>query len=197
MRLASTDSQRWWYSITIIALVAFLLRMAALWMHTPMITQGDEGEYIELAKQIEQSGEFRTTGFIQRVFQGGEPGQPTAYRSPVLPLFLAAHYLPFGSSQTYPRITLGLLSAATCMLISILGRSLGFGAAGLIAASLWAVWPTAVFGPYGADRFYPETLAVFFLVGHILAVSSHSHTPTASRPIVAGSLLELAFLTRS
>ncbi|MCI0390926.1 MAG: glycosyltransferase family 39 protein [Acidobacteria bacterium] len=196
MRLNSSDSRRWWFSIAAIALVAFMLRMAILWLHTPMITQGDEGEYIELAKQIEQSGDFRTTNFIQRVFQGGEPGQPTAYRSPVLPFFLAAHYLLFGSSQTYPRITLGLISAVTCILIALLGRILGLGAAGLIAASLWAVWPPAVFGPYGADRFYPETLAVFFLVSHIAAVSSLSHTPTTIRAIVAGLLLGLTVLTR-
>src|SRR5262249_21454292 len=139
---------------------------------------------------------FRTSSFIQRIFQGGEPGQPTAYRSPVLPAVLAAHYLLFGPSPTYPRITLSLFSAATCILIALLGRQFGYSAAGLIAASLWAVWPPAVFGPYGADRFYPETLAVFLLVGHIVAVASLSHTPSTLRAIIAGSLLGLAVLTR-
>ncbi len=161
-----------------------------------MVTQGDEGEYIELAQQLAQTGEYRTASFIQRLFQGGEPGEPTAYRSPVLPVFLAAHYMLFGPSQTHPRITLGLFSAATCILIALLGRLSGFSAAGLIAASVWAVWPPAVFGPYGADRFYPETLGVFFLVSHVVAVTCLCRTPTTFRAILAGSLLGLAVLTR-
>jgi 4-amino-4-deoxy-L-arabinose transferase-like glycosyltransferase len=188
--------QRQFAMLVLILVGAFAIRVGVMVKRSPMLFGGDEGEYVALARGLASSGEFRSTDFIQDIFQGGRPGDPTAYRSPVLPAFLAVHYMTFGDSQWIPRLVLVAISSLTCLLLALLGCGQGRCGAGLLAACAWAVWPPAVIGPYAADRFYPETLAVFFLVGHSVALVWSEHRKTDLPAAIGGLGLGLAVLTR-
>lgn len=167
-----------------------------LWNNTPIILKGDEPEYVTIAEGLNQEGRFSSTPAMLKLYQGGKPGDPTAYRSPVLPLIIAAHYRLFGSSLTYPRITLILLSSLTCVLLAFLGRNIGYPLAGLLAGAIWALWPPALFGSYSADRLLNENLAAFFLVGSTILMLTFRHALTPVRIVASGLLLGLAILTR-
>ena len=172
------------------------LHATMLWNNTPIILKGDEPEYVTIAEALNQEGRYRSTEAMLKLYQGGKPGDSTAYRSPVLPLILVAHYRIFGTSLTYPRITLILLSSLTCVLLAFLGRNIGYPLAGLVAGAIWALWPPAFFGAYSADRLLNENLAAFFLVGSIILMLGFRHAPTPLRIITSGLLLGLAILTR-
>lgn len=192
----ANELRRWSQAVLIIACLAFAIRIAVMWHRTPMNPSGDEPEYIGLAHQLSQTGHFRITQPYQSLFEGGRSGDPTAFRSPVLPAFLAIHYRLFGFSETPPRVTMALLGVLACVLIAILGRQLLSPLAGLIAAACWAFWPPAILSPYAADRFTPEHLGTTVLLAHLVALAAVLHKPTTARIAVAGGLLGLAILTR-
>jgi hypothetical protein len=178
----------------VIVAISLVARLYVIWWRTPMLLGGDESEYVSLAQNLLRQSGF-VSGQIQRVFQGGNPGEPTAYRSPVLPAFLAAHYLVFGFRQVVPRVVLATLSALTGLALGLGAKALGWPRAGCVAALTWALWPPAVIGPYAADRYCPETLGVVLLVGHIvILMGKKSISP--GRAAMAGLLVGLAALTR-
>lgn len=191
-----TPLKHFWVYALAIGMVAMFLHATMLWNNTPIIPKGDEPEYITIAEALNQEGRFRSTNAMLKLYQGGKPGDPTAYRSPVLPLMLVAHFKLFGSSLTYPRITLILLSSLTCVLLAFLGRNIGYPLAGLVAGAIWALWPPALFGSYSADRILNENLAAFFLVGSIILMLSFRRAPAPLRAVTSGLLLGLAVLTR-
>jgi 4-amino-4-deoxy-L-arabinose transferase-like glycosyltransferase len=183
--------------LAVVFVLSLTARLLVLSEHRVMVVGGDEREYVGLAEQLASTGEFRSSDFIQHLFQGGRPGDPTAYRTPVLPTLLALHYALFGPSYFFPRLTLILLSALTCVFLALVGYGLGRPRAGLMAASLWAFWPPAVIGPYAADRFYPETLGVFFLLAHTATLVWIGRVKRqVTLATLSGVFLGLAVLTR-
>lgn len=193
---SANELRRWSQAVLVIACLALAIRLAVLSHRMPMNPSGDEPEYIALGQQLAQTGHFRITEPYQSFFEGGHPGDPTAFRNPILPALLAAHYRVFGFSQTPPRVTMVLLGVLACVLIAILGRQLLSPPVGLAAAACWALWPPAVFGPYAADRFTPEHLGTTLLLAHLVALAAVIHKPTTARVVLAGGLLGLAILTR-
>lgn len=196
LKLPQTALKHFWIYAMAIGLIALCGRAAMLSYNTQIIIRGDELEYVTLAEQLNQDGTFRSTSAMQRMFQGGKPGDPTAYRSPVLPAIIAGHFRLLGPSLTYPRITLILLSSTTCVLLAVLGKNIGSPLAGLIAGAMWAVWPTVLFSFYAADRLLTENLGLFFLVCHVFVLALARRSPTVVRVTLSGLLLGLAILTR-
>lgn len=108
-----------------IFLVAFVIRGVVLWQTHPMVIYRDEPEYVSLAQYLIKTGSFVSGDFIPTTGQSGKTGDPTAFRSPVLPVFLAGHFLVFGEDLLYPRISLIFLSSLTGFLLEFIGFRLG------------------------------------------------------------------------
>lgn len=187
------------FALTLVGifLVAAACRLYVLNERLPMHLEGDEPDYVELAYTLMTTGEFRRSASTEVLFGGGKPEAHTAYRSPVLPAFLAAHYRVFGLSHTYPRLSLVSLSCLTCVLVALLAVELFDWKVGIVAGALWALWPTAVFAPYASDRFYPETLAIMLLVAHsLLLVRLLRSQAGTGLAMICGVCLGGAVLTR-
>lgn len=179
-----------------IVVLGFALRVGVLVRSTPFQPGGDESEYVGLATVLVATGEFRTSAAIQDIFQGGKPGDLTAYRSPVLPALIAVHYRVFGPIDLYPRLTLALVGALTCGVLACAGFRLAGSISGCAAALIWAVWPPAVLGPYASDRYYPETLGVFFLAAGTTCLIRAAPSLGTRQAVLAGTMIGFAVLTR-
>ncbi|MGE0132758.1 MAG: glycosyltransferase family 39 protein [Blastocatellales bacterium] len=180
----------------LVFLVAVALRGFNLWYSTPIVLGGDEPEYVGLAENLIREGRFVSSKKIQVIFQGGRPGEPTAYRSPVLPFFLAIHYKLFGSSHTWPRLSLILLSSAVCLFLAFMGKLIGNPSAGLLASTLWAINPPSVFGDYSSDRLYSEALSTFLLTGAFMFLALFYARPVQRHVVMSALFLGLAILSR-
>jgi Dolichyl-phosphate-mannose-protein mannosyltransferase len=193
---AGRDARKFILCLVLIFIGALAIRGLVLWRSSPISFRGDELEYVSLAETLLKEGRFVTTERKAIVFQGGKPGEPTAFRSPALPLFLAAHYKIFGHSHVFPRLTLIFLSSTICIFLAVIGRCAGYAHAGLLASALWAVNPPSVVGDYSSDRLCSENLGVFFLTGGFTALTLFYLKPGLRRITVAGLFLGIAVLSR-
>lgn len=190
-------SKHFWWWVIVITILAFAVRASVLWASVPVeLRGGDEPEYAALGKAMLAEKSFVTSDFVQVVFQGGKPGEATAFRSPVLPFFIAGHYAIFGENNVFPGISLILLASIVCVFLAVSGRMIANSAAGLTAAAIWAFYPPSVWSPYGADKFYPEGLSIFFLTGAVAFLLAGWRQYRWWKIAVAGALLGLAVLTR-
>jgi 4-amino-4-deoxy-L-arabinose transferase-like glycosyltransferase len=127
----------------LIMLLGFLCR--ATYNRLDLMEEGVPAQYgyetSQVAKSIATGHGF---GNPYPLIQTG----PTAIMPPVYPYLLAGIYKVFGvhSSASYLVATSlsGLFSTLTCIPIFFLGRRLGGDICGLVAAGLWAVFPTAI-----------------------------------------------------
>jgi len=191
------SDSHWW--IFVVILMAFAVRISVmLWLGRTGVYGGDEAEYVALAKQLLRTGRYCNPPVDKwaNPIQGGRPGDPTAFRTPGFPLFLACHYWLFGEHDIFPKITLVLLSSLTCMLVAALGREVFSRSCGLFAGMIWAFWPPAILSGYRADSFYTETLATFLVVASITSFSFLIRKNSSYLPGIAGLLLGLAILSR-
>jgi 4-amino-4-deoxy-L-arabinose transferase-like glycosyltransferase len=181
--------------LVLIAAVATAARLATLWPISPL--GADEVGYHALAEVLVTTGSYRTPEVYWYPLQGGKPGDPTAFRTPAFPVFLAGHYALLGPSDVYPRVTLIVLDVINCLLLIRLGaRVLGSPPAGFVAGAAWAVWPPALVSGYGASSIMPETLGAFLLLGGVLTLARLLRRPSPVAAAGAGLLLGLAILTR-
>jgi 4-amino-4-deoxy-L-arabinose transferase-like glycosyltransferase len=118
---------------------------------------------------------------------------PTAYRVPGTSLFWAALFWSFGHSYSVVRIAQCVLDSLTILLIYELGRLCFSEAVALLAAALYALWPTALFysSQLGSDLLYAFLFCCF-----IFAALKFGERPNWPRAIAAGMLLGVAMLTR-
>lgn len=124
-------SLRFVWMAVLIATIALGIRLVVTWQSPSSELYGDEPEYIDLAKGLLVNGQYVSTEKMQTSFQGGKPGEPTAYRSPVFPFFLAIHFKLFGESYLWPKLSLITISSAICLLLAYLGKLVGEARAGL------------------------------------------------------------------
>lgn len=179
----------------IIMAVGLGLRLFMVWQNTPLMKGGDEFEYESIAKVLSETGNY-VSDKIQRQAQGGKPGEPTAYRTPVLPVFLAIHYKIFGFNNTPPRISLAFLSALCCLVLALLGWNLGYATQGLIASGLWALWPSDLFSDFVLGRLYPETLGTLLFLSSFALLAAYLKNKRMAFLIGSSILIGLAALAR-
>ena len=118
------------------------------------------------------------------------------YHPPGYYYFLASIYAVAGHSYLAVRIVQAFVDTLTCLLIYLLGKLIFGEAAGLLAATLAAVYPPLIFY---TGVLLTETVSTFLLTGTALLLL-HVRTRQLSRYmflILAGLLLGLAIITRS
>jgi 4-amino-4-deoxy-L-arabinose transferase-like glycosyltransferase len=164
--------------------IAYTL-LAAPW---PPGLFNDEAYYATLAKLLE-SGE----GFVRpaEFFRDGL-SLPTAERAPLFPLALAG-LAGLGLDGGDGRLLGVLTGAGTIVALGLLGRRLGGLRAGLMAASLGALYPTLI----AADgALMTESLYGLFAGFALLAAYRLVDAPGTGRALALGALLGLAALVR-
>ncbi len=151
---------------------------------------GDASEYVTIAVQLVSTQSYS-------IIHPGFVGAPTARRSPLFPLLLAACFALFGNGRTVPILLLCLLGAGTCTLVSALARRLfeerTAWAAGLAAALYPGMWITST-------GLMTETLFVFLLVALVCLADriADENLAASLRPsIAAGACAGLLTLTRA
>jgi 4-amino-4-deoxy-L-arabinose transferase-like glycosyltransferase len=145
------------------------------------------------------------TAFMARAFyeSGINPLRPEANwggahgyvesEFPLLPAIVAVLYHLFGSDETWGRLVVAAFSVGAVVVTYLLARMLLGTPAGLAAAMLVAVSPSAVF--YGR-AVMPDTLMVFFSLAALLGFLRHGESGSV-RALVAGSAaLALAILVK-
>lgn len=138
----------------------------------------DEAEYLSLASSLTRTGQYSLDGV-----------NPTAYRPPGYPLMLATG-LKIGLPVTGLRI-INALTLPLCMLLVFLllrRKSLHWA---LLSALLLLCYPVLF---YTAGTFYPQIPGAVLLLGAVLALFSHSQTPTLSRFLTSGLAFGAALL---
>lgn len=116
-----------------IVAVALILRVAwALWI--PVAPYSDPGAYLAMAENLLNHGVY-----------GFEPDVPSGQWPPGTSAVYAALFFVAGSS---PAVIAGFniaVSLANVLLTWAVGREIGGGRAGLVAAAIMAVWPQMIF----------------------------------------------------
>lgn len=180
------DPEDWLWLVVGVAVAA---RAALLWTWEPALAS-DAADYVRIATDLNQGEGFRDTN-----------GDPTSFRGPVYPLFVASILKLTGGSLWAVRVLQVLLDAVTVVVTFRLARAT-FGerlgsAVGLTAAALVAI----NLGHIGASqRILSETVFTLVFVAAIAASSMwwRSERPGSARQwaVVAGCVFGIATLTR-
>jgi 4-amino-4-deoxy-L-arabinose transferase-like glycosyltransferase len=148
---------------------------------------GDEFEYAMIGLNLAEG-----RGYSKSL---GPPFDPTARRSPLLPLLLTVLIISFGNKVYYGIIVNALLSALTALPIFHIARRLGGTTAGYISAALWLAWPNGI--AIGAGLL---TEPLYTLLGSLAALEllALQRNPGSNyHAVAAGGLVALGALTRA
>lgn len=159
----------------------------------PPIPPSDASEYDSYAWNLAQDKGF--SGISPDVF--GPDGRLvvhlTAYRSPGVPVYWAVLYKLFGHRVAIVHISQCVLDLLTILLVFGIGTKCFDHSVGLLAAGIYAVWPTAL--EY-ASELGSETQYTLLLSAAILLALVFAEQKTWAPAIAAGTALGLAMLTR-
>jgi 4-amino-4-deoxy-L-arabinose transferase-like glycosyltransferase len=118
---------------------------------------------------------------------------PTMVRPPGYPFFLLGLFKIFGIRYLWVQIVQALMGALDCWILFLLGRWILSERLGLVAAALFAVYPTAI--EYSA-RLYAENLYFPLFLGFVYLVCRASLDGSVRRGLAAGALWGASLLTR-
>lgn len=180
-------STRW---LAIIFLVALLLRVLyAVWLGPAnLYLSSDAQAYDNLAVNLLTRHEF-----ITRVDPPHRWDVPYATRPPLTPFFLATIYLVTGPSPRVAQVAMALVSAASCVLIALLGVELFGTRTGVVAGLLAAVNPFFVFL---ASMPLTENLGMLLYVWLAILLVRLERTSQPKDAIGAGMIFGLALLNK-
>ena len=153
---------------------------------------GDPLQYETLGWKIASGAGYTSSERLTLLF--APPGEPTAMRTPGLPLFTAVPYFVIGRQPAVVRLLLVALNAASVGLLFALawrryGREVAY-----LAALIWALWPTAIVTYFASHSFRAESLAVPLLLLGLWAFDRDDGPRSAA---LAGLAFGWMFLTRS
>lgn len=155
------------------------------WLRYPLI--GDEFEYAMIGLNLAEG-----RGYSRSL---GPPFEPTARRSPLLPLLLTAFFMSFGNKVYLGIILNALISALTALPIFCIARRLGGTTAGYISAALWLAWPNSIAAGAGLLTEPLYTLLGCLAVLELLALQRNPGSNYHA--VAAGGLVALGALTRA
>jgi len=159
----------------------------------PPVPGSDASEYDSYAWNLVQGRGFSGISPDVKTPDGQLLEHPTAYRAPGTSVLWAGLYLTFGHRYSVVRITQCVLDTLTILLICGIGRKCFGDTVALLAAAIYAVWPTALLY---SSQLGSEPLYTFLFCWFILISLQYAERPSRPRSIAAGVLLGLAMLTR-
>ena len=181
--------------------LALVLRLAFLLATPGYAPQHDDRDYDRLACGLVAGEGYTRVGpaNTERACGDSPTGEPTAFRPPGFPMFLAAVYTvsdPLGIERwTAARVAQAILGSAVVALLGLVAWQLFGRRTGLAAMALGAVFPPAIV--LGASLL-TETLFVALMLAAIAAALADRRAGGDRRWLVgAGVLCGLAVLTRS
>ena len=160
---------------------------------TPPMSGSDASEYDSYAWNLAQGRGYRGISPDVKKPDGQLLDHPTAYRAPGTAVFWAGLYWSFGHRSSVVRVAQCVMDSLTILLIYGIGCMCFSNVVALLAAAVYAIWPTALWysSQLGSETLYAFLFSWFLLVS--LQFAEHSTWP---RSIAAGLLLGLAVLTR-
>jgi 4-amino-4-deoxy-L-arabinose transferase-like glycosyltransferase len=176
------------FELPVVIVLAAALRLLVLFLWSPQLS-ADALDYDRLARSLVEG-----RGYVNAM------GEPTSWRPPLYPAFVAVGYVLTGGSIQGVRILQAALDLGTVACTYVIGR-LAFGRnPGLVAALL----VTVNLGTVAATgRLMSETLFTFFLVAGVTvsvvwfrAIKDSRIKAAIALGVGAGSLLGAATLTR-
>lgn len=120
--------------------------------------------------------------------------RPSAQKMPLFPLYLAAFSFVGIDSVDGHRLAAALLSAGTVVVLGLIGRRLLGWRAGLIAASIGALYPNLWINDF---LLQVESLAALLVALVIYAAYRYRATPSRRGVAVLGLIIALTALTRT
>jgi 4-amino-4-deoxy-L-arabinose transferase-like glycosyltransferase len=170
-------------TLAIVALAAVAIRTAATIRHRDYPVIGDA-----LTFHLEGGHLAHGEGF-RRIFED----VPTAEHPPLFIVLLAGFVLFGADGILAQQLLLGIVGAATVVLIGLLGRRVAGDLVGLLAALVAAVHPLL----WLADgALMSESLYGPFVVAALLAACAYVAKRSAARAALVGALIGFAALTR-
>ncbi|MBU4220133.1 MAG: glycosyltransferase family 39 protein [Euryarchaeota archaeon] len=172
--------------LTMIVVLAFLLRLIFIFVQIKFhifdvnFFASDSSFYDGIAKNI-----LAGNGF-------GYP-EPTAYVTPLYPLFLSAVYMIFGHNILAVQLLQALIGSLSVLCVYFIAKKIFDEKIGSIAAIIMAFYPHQIFW---SGYILTETLYVFLLLFAILFFIRFCERQTIVNALVAGILLGIAGLTR-
>jgi 4-amino-4-deoxy-L-arabinose transferase-like glycosyltransferase len=144
----------------------------------------DGVEYEAIARHLVERGEYAVN-----------PGQPTSFRAPGLPLLLAVVYAIAGPGNHFAaHVALSLVAALVVVPTFLLARLLGGPRAALVAGVIAAGYPNLA---YYAIHFSSEPLHTVALTASVLLLVRALEADTPRRLLASGAWLGVATLARS
>lgn len=178
-----------WRDAVFVFALALIVRLVNVWALSGVENGFYFGEslqeYVGHARLWFERGDFRT-------YLGGTLLLPSE-RAPGYFWFLSGVYSLFGVSAPAVAAIQGVVDAATCLLIALLARPLGPGAARLAGLSA-ALWPNLVIH---SALVLQDSLFVFFLTGFLVLLVAFARRPGYGLALASGLLFGLAFMARA
>ncbi len=151
----------------------------------------NDPRYVHLTANLIADGKPFVDPF--RYAENGEE-RPSAQKMPAFPLYLGLVSLLGGDSVDAHRLAAALLSALAVVVLGLVGRELAGWRAGLIAASIGALYPNLWINDF---LLQVESLAVLLVALTILAAYRYWKDPRRWVVAVLGVLIALTALTRA
>lgn len=120
--------------------------------------------------------------------------RPSAHKMPLFPVYLGAVSFLGGRGIETHRMAAGLLGAGTVVVLGLIGRLLLGWRAGLIAASIGALYPNLWINDV---LLQVESLAALLIALTVLAAYRYWQAPTGRRIALLGLAIALTALTRA
>jgi 4-amino-4-deoxy-L-arabinose transferase-like glycosyltransferase len=185
-------------TLLLVLVVVGLFARIAVALHSglekPPIGGSDAAEYDSYAWNLTQGRGYSGISPDVRGLDGQLLNHPTAYRAPGTSTFWAGLYRIFGHRYDVLRIAQCILGTLTILLIYAIGLYCFDETVALLAAAIYAVWPTALL--YSTEL-GSEPLYTFLFCWFIFASLKFAERPDWLNAVVAGLVLGLAMLSRS
>ncbi|NQU73723.1 MAG: glycosyltransferase family 39 protein [Candidatus Omnitrophica bacterium] len=165
-----------------IFLVSLLIRLCFAVMHNEPVIHDQEG-YDILAMNLLEYREFSAV-----------KGQPTAYSTPLYPMFLSAIYFFFGHSYLWARIMQALLGSVVCLILYFIAKEVLNKPVALLTMFFMSIHH--FFLRYGT-LLSSENLFTFWVALSVLFLVKFFKTPSYLYAGLFGLMSSLATLTRS
>jgi 4-amino-4-deoxy-L-arabinose transferase-like glycosyltransferase len=181
------------YGLPALLAVALLFRVIVVLTTPHFVPHTDAADYDRIAVSLAQHDRFPSSVLAPS-------GGPTAYRTPLFPLALAAVYKIVGIGSATTRWEAGrmleaVLGVIAVALIYAIAARIWDRRAGLVAAGIGAVYPPLVLV---GSSLMSESLFIPLVLAAVLAALRHRSSPHRWRwAVAAGVLVGLAALTRS